>query len=268
MSRFDDLSTVDTNSDDLSLGDATTLSEIFAEDERINEWILSKEEEPDFESILNVGESSHISFTSTAAADAVARATTTTTNATEDGDNEDDSQGNRIAVPGKMNVLLGRGKHHVRHPGNAYLIKLVKLRSEEFTSASRSDRKRIVEEIMNKVMEKGSFIRYDRDIKAWVEVSSIYALEKVSQAFRYRIKIKGKAKAAPPARREPQPSSRAPSNSSNSSSPLLSDREILRAVGYDLCPITGVITPLTNADSSTEAASSEPPMDPSSGSSR
>jgi hypothetical protein len=276
----------------------TTLNDVFASirHERMNQWSLSSIEDdtivvPSF----NVSNSNHATSTNSTSAKS--------TNKTKDKKEE-----TYVDAPGKMNVLLGRGRHHIQHPGNAYLINLVKLRSNEFGSVNKREKRRIVEEIFDKVIEKGSFIRYDRASQSWVEVSQNYALEKISQALRYRhkcqplsdVNIQSNAsvqdpihhqRSSPPPVQDSNinPSSpileqdqvntrsspllvdtpsdgrlsplplHAPNNHfasvarpaqasrPNRAPPLLSDQEILRAVGYKLCPITGIITPLDDS---------------------
>jgi hypothetical protein len=225
---------VDIDSDDLSLGDMSTLSQIFADDARLNESRLFSGNELKFASALEFGDDDY----------------TPTANA----------QDVRASTPTPMNVLLGRGRHNVRHPGNAFFISLVKEKSEEYYNAKKGDKRLIALEIKNKISEKGGrFDRYDSASQSWVEASSAFALNKISQALRYRI--------CKPEEPYLQTSSEARASShavSNRSSLLLSDREILRAVGYNLCPITGAITPLSEEDMMVEdtTSTSKPPYQP------
>lgn len=95
---------------------------------------------------------------------------------------------NNIAAPRSMDVLLGRGRRNLNHPGNLRFQELVEANFVRFSDATRLEKTEIVREIMMSIQEGGSFLKYDESSAAWVEVSSDIARIKIGQALRYRIR--------------------------------------------------------------------------------
>jgi hypothetical protein len=143
-------------------------------------------------------------------------------------------------TPEEMDVLLGRGRHNISHPGNAFFNKMIKDNMKDYTQATRPMKKRIAEDIMFQVQKKGRFIRFDSGTREWQEVEGAEVLDKIGQAIRYRHGEQGKSspKSAPDQPR------RGSKTKPTAKEPILSDKAILRAVGYDLNEETGEITPI------------------------
>ena len=88
-----------------------------------------------------------------------------------------------VGVPGRNDVIFGRGKKYHQHLGNIRYRGLVEDCKEKYDNASRDEKKRITEEIVGIVKETtGRFLKDDG--AGWVEVADDVARLKVSSAFR------------------------------------------------------------------------------------
>ena len=93
------------------------------------------------------------------------------------------SQAPRIGVPGRFDVLLGRGKKYDLHMGNVRFRHLIEDCREKYESASRNVKTKLSAEIVEIVHENcGRFLKQDG--VGWVEVEDETARLKVSHAFR------------------------------------------------------------------------------------
>ena len=81
----------------------------------------------------------------------------------------------------EFDVLLGRGLSHVNHPGNQHLQSLVELHFGSFEAASKKEMKRIKYKILDEILKKGRFMKYEVKSKEWVEIS--YGFEKIGESF-------------------------------------------------------------------------------------
>ena len=89
-----------------------------------------------------------------------------------------------IDIPGRYDVLIGRGKPYRNHTGNLYLHELVDIRRNEYESASRGQKKAIAESIVTTIQShSGRFLSKDTS-GLWVPVSLDVAREKVAHVFR------------------------------------------------------------------------------------
>jgi hypothetical protein len=90
----------------------------------------------------------------------------------------------RVGVPGRHDVLLGRGKASYEHMGNLRLRYLVESRAKQYDLATRSSgKKQITHEIVQLVKDStGRFL--EDDAAGWVEVEDDVARLKVSHIFR------------------------------------------------------------------------------------
>jgi hypothetical protein len=117
--------------------------------------------------------------------------------------NEDSAEGETFAsqpwsrrvmlglTPRPEDVLFGRGKTVVEHPGNIRFRQVVDLYMLKYTAAIRTEKTRITEGIMHMVQgSAGRFLRRD-DGMNWEEVDDATAREKVAHAFRNRRKFHG-----------------------------------------------------------------------------
>jgi hypothetical protein len=90
----------------------------------------------------------------------------------------------RIGVPGRHDVLLGRGKASYQHMGNVRFRYSVESRAKQYDLALRSsEKKQITHEIVQLVKDStGRFLKDDE--AGWIEVEDDVARLKVSHAFR------------------------------------------------------------------------------------
>ena len=88
---------------------------------------------------------------------------------------------NIIYVPGRSDVLLGRG--NLGHIGNIRFRKLIEDCWDKYDNASTAEKTRMSQEIVEIVKESaGCFLKADGD--GWVEVGDDVARRKVAHAFR------------------------------------------------------------------------------------
>jgi hypothetical protein len=94
-------------------------------------------------------------------------------------------------TPRPEDVLFGRGKTVVEHPGNIRFRQVVDLYMLQYETANRTEKTRITEIIMYMVQgSAGRFLKRDDGIN-WEEVDDATAREKVAHAFRNRRKFHG-----------------------------------------------------------------------------
>lgn len=71
------------------------------------------------------------------------------------------------------------------HPGNQHMLGLIHHYSDEYDRIGRSDKFRIIEDIMGRIEARGGrFMEYEQSKKHWEEVPRAAAYNKVSHAFR------------------------------------------------------------------------------------
>lgn len=91
-------------------------------------------------------------------------------------------------VPQENDVLYGRGKQYRKHPGNKRMKLVIDLHRNAYTNANRIAKTNMSKEIVNIIKSSGDkggrFLRFDRKVNSWVEVSDDSAREKVSHAMR------------------------------------------------------------------------------------
>jgi hypothetical protein len=89
-----------------------------------------------------------------------------------------------VDLPGRNDVLLGRGKIFQDHPGSVILRNIVSCFLEEFKLASKHGKTAITWKIMKTIKGQGGrFLKRNAD-GWWVEVSDEAAREKVDMSFR------------------------------------------------------------------------------------
>ena len=87
-------------------------------------------------------------------------------------------------LPGRNDVLLGRGKPMRSHCGNQKLRELVEQHRQEYDSGKFGQKAQIAEKLVQKMLKDGGqFVKQDKD-GWWVAASKEERLEKVSQLFR------------------------------------------------------------------------------------
>lgn len=90
----------------------------------------------------------------------------------------------------EIDVLLGRGGHASRHPGNLELLRMVRMSRKQYKSLDKSiiglqEKKAIVQKIVSQMLSKGSrFLHREKKGKNWREASYRAVFEKVSHMLR------------------------------------------------------------------------------------
>jgi hypothetical protein len=91
---------------------------------------------------------------------------------------------NGVDLPGRNDVLLGRGRIFQDHPGSVKLRNIVSSFLEEFKLASKHSKTVITWKVMEAMKGQGGrFLKRNAD-GWWVEVSDEAAREKVGMSFR------------------------------------------------------------------------------------
>ena len=87
-------------------------------------------------------------------------------------------------------ILFGRGKTVVEHPGNAWFRDLVDKTMMHYESCTRMEKASIAEMIVNMVKDSGGrFLKAEDDGEFWEEVDDHAARKKVAHTFRNRRKF-------------------------------------------------------------------------------
>eukprot|EP00339_Tiarina_fusa_P009864 CAMPEP_0117054296 /NCGR_PEP_ID=MMETSP0472-20121206/37631_1 /TAXON_ID=693140 ORGANISM="Tiarina fusus, Strain LIS" /NCGR_SAMPLE_ID=MMETSP0472 /ASSEMBLY_ACC=CAM_ASM_000603 /LENGTH=443 /DNA_ID=CAMNT_0004769833 /DNA_START=135 /DNA_END=1467 /DNA_ORIENTATION=- len=90
---------------------------------------------------------------------------------------------NRVDVPGRWDVLVGKGKPFQRHVGNVRLRAMVESYIDEYISAPKGEKHLVPRKVLTVVRQDGGrFLKKEKD-GWWVEVSCADALDKVSKLF-------------------------------------------------------------------------------------
>lgn len=88
-------------------------------------------------------------------------------------------------VPGKFDVLFGRGRNTREHCGNLRCAHLVEMHQIEYEACSKLEKTALAERIVDIVKDCGGrFLKKDRK-KGWEEVPDTMAREKVAHFFRH-----------------------------------------------------------------------------------
>jgi hypothetical protein len=96
-----------------------------------------------------------------------------------------------LVDPMPSDVMLGRGRAFLHHPGNRRLNAVVKMNMQRYLKATnRNEKTWITEEIVQIIQKCGSppgrFLRYKPKAGGWYEVDDEEARVKVSHTVRYR----------------------------------------------------------------------------------
>ena len=95
-------------------------------------------------------------------------------------------------MPRPEDVLFGRGKMVVEHPGNTRFRQVVDLYMSKYEVSGRLEKTCIAEIIVRMVKENsGCFLKKDDGGDYWEEVDDAIARKKVAHAFRNRRKLHG-----------------------------------------------------------------------------
>jgi len=98
-----------------------------------------------------------------------------------------------MTAPGPLDVLLGRGRKHMHHPGNIRLQNLLNMNRPRYNAtAARNDKTTIIREIIRIIQTAGyppgRFLKFHQEIDGWLEVDDEIAHVKVSHAIRHNPK--------------------------------------------------------------------------------
>ncbi len=87
-------------------------------------------------------------------------------------------------------ILFGRGKTVVEHPGNAWFRDFIDKTMKQYESCTRMEKASIAEMIVNMVKDSGGrFLRAEDEGEKWEEVDDHTARKKVAHTFRNRRKF-------------------------------------------------------------------------------
>jgi hypothetical protein len=102
---------------------------------------------------------------------------------------EDDNSGRpRIVVPSHSDVFFGRGKPFREHIGNLKLYNLLDANLARYEAVKLKEKSITIGEMVDAItISGGRFLKQESGV--WVEVDEKIAREKVSHAFRTRIRI-------------------------------------------------------------------------------
>jgi hypothetical protein len=109
----------------------------------------------------------------------------------EPSDAQRSSKKTRLPVdPRPFDVLLGRGKGRLRHPGNVRMGNIVdQYRSRYFAQTSKCDKTSVIQEIVAAIQSCEGGVRFLKELpgrREWAEVEEPVAHSRVSQYLRYR----------------------------------------------------------------------------------
>ena len=90
-----------------------------------------------------------------------------------------------VVIPGRVDVLLGRGKPIQEHFGNMRYHVLLDHYRQHYEAAKKFEKMQVAQKVVDIVHDyNGRFLKQDG--AGWIEVEKTVAREKVSHAFRTR----------------------------------------------------------------------------------
>jgi hypothetical protein len=96
-----------------------------------------------------------------------------------------------VCMPGPKDVILGRGKARMSHPGNIQLRCMIEEDQHNYESTFKNLKKGIVQGIVDEIKKSGGRFLKEEDTRFFV-VSDKVAFAKVSHNFRYLRGLKSK----------------------------------------------------------------------------
>lgn len=93
-----------------------------------------------------------------------------------------------ISTPGPFDILLGRGKAAMKHPGNIRYKFLIEEHEDRYENTPKANKTLIAEEILQTLKgsdDHGRFLKLEKG-RGWMEVDDVAAREKISMSFRDR----------------------------------------------------------------------------------
>jgi hypothetical protein len=95
----------------------------------------------------------------------------------------------RILIPSRCDVLFGRGKPFREHIGNLRLFNLLDDNLERYEKLRLKEKSTLIAEMVDAIRAAGGRFLIKQDGVLWTEVDDKQAREKVSHAFRTRMRI-------------------------------------------------------------------------------
>ena len=89
----------------------------------------------------------------------------------------------KTELPGRNDIILGRGKPFHSHPGNILMHQLIEQQQDEYEGAGRGEKTLIAKRIVKTLRQKGRFLARDSE-GWWVEAAEEAAVDKVLSGFR------------------------------------------------------------------------------------
>lgn len=92
-----------------------------------------------------------------------------------------------LIVPNENDILLGRGGKNNKHQGNEQLREMARKEVTKYCTCSKKEKSYMKIELANRIKAMtppGRFLRKDKELNQWIEVTDITAHEKTSQALR------------------------------------------------------------------------------------
>jgi hypothetical protein len=87
----------------------------------------------------------------------------------------------RVDMPGKHDILVGKGTPFQRHVGNVWLRTIVESYMDQYISAPKGEKQNVIRIMRNLVRNDGGrFLKKERD-DWWTEVSEADALDKITK---------------------------------------------------------------------------------------
>jgi hypothetical protein len=158
-----------------------------------------------------------------------------------------------IETPGYFDVLLGRGRTYLRHPGNERMRTFANIHSMRYNATNlRKEKTAITQAIVETIQTYGDppgrFLEFDQDANGWVQVDDEVARRKVSHSIRYDSRYKKRKPPPETTEASVQKASTLPSDALRRNtaysgdhqerlgnrSPLVSDGDILARLGFNL----------------------------------
>jgi hypothetical protein len=138
-----------------------------------------------------------------------------------------------VLDPKPTDVLLGRGRGNVQHPGNANFIRLCSMHSAQYHDSTRAGRADIIRFVVNQVLTVGRFLKFERSSLVWVAVDYNTALVKTGQALRYKYRHPPKVSPVPMRSSKNQADNETSLSSGDSIATIDLDTVLNLGFGYD-----------------------------------
>jgi hypothetical protein len=108
---------------------------------------------------------------------------------------------NHVDMPGRNDILVGKGKPFQRHVGNVWLRTIVESYMDEYIALAKGGKHIVIRKVLDAVRkDRGRFLKKERD-DWWTEVSEADALDKITKLFwSVKARWKGKKRGSAPSK--------------------------------------------------------------------